>query len=52
MTKEIKNIDLFLEGVSDKNIVKGFSHDFYNSPARFLRNLFEKQFKLFLNQRI
>lgn len=35
MVKEIKNIDLFLKAVKDKSIVKGFTHDFYNYPARF-----------------
>lgn len=33
----IKNADkkLFLEAVQDKSNVKGFTHDFYNYPARF-----------------
>jgi hypothetical protein len=35
MTAENANTRLFLEAIQDKSNVKGFTHDFYNYPARF-----------------
>lgn len=29
------NLDIFVQAVNDKNNVTGFTHDFYNYPARF-----------------
>ncbi len=47
MVEEIKNIDSFLRAVKDKSIVKGFTHDFYNYPARFSPKFVREAIKTF-----
>ena len=47
MVKAIKNIDSFLNAVNDKNNVKGFTHDFYNYPARFSPKFVRKAIQTF-----
>jgi DNA modification methylase len=45
--KELMDIQFILEAANDKTIVKGYTHDFYNYPARFSPNFVREVIKKF-----
>jgi len=47
MLEKIIDSKLFIDSIHDKNNVKGYTHDFYNYPARFSPNFVREAIKAF-----